>query len=66
MYDVSQVDVTAIRKTETNQPDITRRVHLGHQNFSDFKITVTAFVRPRGRVGKRKIDKKSMERKMPK
>jgi hypothetical protein len=53
MSDVSQVDVTAVRKTGTNQTDVTRRVHLGHKNFSDFKITVTAFLRPRGRIGKR-------------
>jgi len=53
MYDVSQVDVTAVKKIRTNQTHVTRRVHLGHQNFSDFKMTVTVFLRPRGRIGKR-------------
>jgi len=53
MFDVSQVYVTTVRKTGTNQTDVTRHVHLGHQSFSDFKIIVTAFFRPRGRIGNR-------------
>jgi hypothetical protein len=54
MYDVSQVDITADRKTGTNQTDVTRCVHLGHLSFSYFKITVTAFLHHTGRIGKRK------------